>query len=235
MTKRPEYLEHPSYGVISFSRADGNARRLYGSSIKNHFQTIIVRVDRSAWAHDLHSDRYIGRDGLIEIELSSAQFVEAITSMNRMPGVPCTIRWTAQDGNVPRPPDLETEVERIKTGFGDSLKAMIAEMQQRRKEVDDLTSKLPAKARERLRISLDVIIQQLESNVPFIVGQFNEASERIVTAAKHEIENFAEHRLREAGLEAIAERSRALLGEGEGSSERGEGSSSARSDDQEER
>ncbi len=47
--------------------------------------------------------------------------------------------------------------------------------------------------------------QQLESNAPFVVNQFHEATERVVTAAKLEIEAFTTNVLHAAGMHAIAE------------------------------
>jgi hypothetical protein len=157
-----------------------------------------------SWEHDLHMDRYFAStQRLIEIEMSSAQFAEAITSLNMGGGVPCTIRFF--NGWVDEPPDVETEVERVKSRFKGDLDDMCVVMKERRAEIEKLTSKLSEKAKEQLRVALDVMIQQLTSNIPFIMEQFNEASDKVVTSAKQEIEAFAMHALRTAGLEALAE------------------------------
>ena len=195
---------HPSYGMIRFSRQmSSHARRLFGSALKTHYATISMTVSRGVWQHDLHEDRYYAADELIEVTLSAAQFAEAITSMNMGSGTPCTIERVNQEF-VEDPPAIETEVERIKSAFGEDLQNMVSKMREYRKEVETLSAKLPEKARERMRIALDVMVQQLASNVPFIMEQFNEASDRVVTAAKHDIEAFAMHAIHTAGLDAIA-------------------------------
>ena len=74
-----------------------------------------------------------------------------------------------------------------------------------RKVIDKLTSKLPAKAKEQIRVALDVIEDQLASNVPFVVKQFQEATTRITTAAKAEVDAFVTGVVRAAGLQSIAE------------------------------
>jgi hypothetical protein len=199
-------LEHPSFAMIGFQRGThSSTTRLFGSALKSHYSTIRMTVKRAYWEHDLHEDRYYtaGQPRLIEVEMSAAQFAEAITAMNVGDGVPCTLRFF--EGHVDDPPDIETEVERVKNNFGTDLKDMIGTMQKYRKEIEKLTEKLPEKSRERLRVALDVMIQQLSSNVPFILEQFNEASDRVVTSAKHDIEAFAMHALRAAGLTALAE------------------------------
>ncbi len=204
----PEQFTHPSYGMLAFSRVHNSTKRgepLFGSALETHYGTVRLSIERGKWEHSLHEDRYYSTSDpqLIEVEMSSAQFVEAITTMNSMPGVPCTIR--ALNGRpVESPPRVATEVERVRTTFEAELRGMINVMKERRVDIEKLTSGLSAKAKERLRIELDVMIQQLESNVPFVLSQFEEASERVVTAAKHEIEQFAQHRIREAGLAALA-------------------------------
>jgi hypothetical protein len=207
----PKHFEHPSYAMIQFTRGMGSrSRRLFGSSLKSHYATIRMTVTGAFWEHDLHEDRYFdaGKKRLIEVEMSAAQFAELITSMNVGSGVPCTLNFfnatAGVDGFIEEPPDIETEVERVKSSFEADLKGMEATMRERRKEIEQLAAKLPEKSRERLRIALDVMIQQLTSNIPFIMEQFNEASERVVTSAKHDIEAFAMHALRAAGLDALA-------------------------------
>lgn len=201
-----EMHEHPSYGMIGISRTSGTSRRLFGSSLDGHYTTFRLRIVPGEWTHDLHEDRYYGRHlPLIEVELSATQFLEAITAMNHGSGVPCTIR--SFDGKqVEEPPAIQTEVERIKAGFGDALKDKLVEMKARRKDIEKATEKLPVKAKEQIRVALDVMIAQLGSNMKFYMDQFDEAVVRREVAAKHEVETFASHVLQAAGLAALADR-----------------------------
>jgi hypothetical protein len=201
---KPEQHAHPSYGMLSISRSmNTNATRLFGSSLKSHHGTIRLSVHPGYMQHELNHDWYHATtQTLFEIELSAAQFAEAITSLNSGQ-TPCTIRFN--NGFIEDPPDIETEVERVKNRFGADLKDMIQVLRERRAEIEKLTSKLPDKAKRQLKIELDVMIQQLTSNVPYVLEQFDKATEKVVTSAKTEIENFTMHALRAAGLEAIAE------------------------------
>jgi hypothetical protein len=199
---------HPSYGVVCISRTTGGpgARNLFGSPLAHHYGTIRLTIGAAKWIHDLHHDRYQGtslRGEHIEIEMSAAQFADMITSLNMGSGTPCTIRRLT-GVNVPPPPDLPTEAEHIRDNFEGSLDKYRAKARTYRKKIEELTAKLSTKAKEEIRIALDVIEDQLSSNVPFVVKQFQEATTRITTSAKAEVDAFVTGVVRAAGLEAIA-------------------------------
>jgi hypothetical protein len=199
--------EHPSYGILHISRTSGgtSAIRLFGSPLATHYGTIRLTISKGKWLHGLHHDRYFGMNkDFIEIEMSAAQFADAITSLNMGSGTPCTIRYV--DGKrVENPPDHATEAEHIRDNFEDSLGKYAQKAHTYRKKIEELTSKLSAKAKDEIRIALDVMEQQLTSNVPFVVKQFQEATTRVTTAAKAEVEAFVTGVVRAAGLASIAE------------------------------
>jgi hypothetical protein len=199
--------EHPSYGVLHIARTSGGsgAIRLFGSPLATHYGTIRLSISKAKWIHGLHHDRYFGMSkDFIEIEMSAAQFADAITSLNIGSGTPCTIRYVGGE-RVPDPPDHATEAEHIRDNFEGSLGKFAAKAREYRARIEELTGKLSAKAREEIRIALDVIEQQLTSNVPFVMDQFQEATTRVATAAKAEVEAFVSHAVRTAGLAAIAD------------------------------
>ncbi len=200
--------EHPSYGLIRISRVNGGpgATRLFGSPLANHYGTIRLSIGSAKWLHGLHHDRYYGsiRGEHIEIEMSAAQFADMITSLNVGSGTPCTLRYLA-GVQIPNPPDYATEAEHIRDNFEGSLGKYKEKAHEYRKKIEELTAKLPAKAKDQIRIALDVIEDQLGSNVPFVVKQFQEATTRIATAAKAEVEAFVSGAIRAAGLDAIAD------------------------------
>lgn len=203
---KPTIHEHPSYAMVGLSRTmNGRGVALFGSALDDHHSTMRLRICRAVREHDLHQDRYFGREQIIEIEMSAAQFVEMITTPNQGDGVPCTLRRLKGAGEIPDVPTEATEVNRVKENFADDLQDMVKVMKERRADIEKLTGKLTAKAQQEIRIALDVIIQQMTSNIPFVLDQFNEASTRVVTAAKHEIEAFTTTVLRSAGMEALAE------------------------------
>lgn len=198
--------EHPSYGMLDISRTNGSsAVRLFGSPLADHYSTIRIRVSKARWHHHLDRDWFHGMSkDHIEIELSAAQFADAITSLNHGAGTPCTIRYI--DGKrVEDPPDYATEAEHVRQGFGETLKSYIAKAREQRKRIEELTGKLGEKARREIRIALDVMEDQLASNVPFVVRQFEQATSKITSAAKAEVDAFVTGVFRAAGIEAIAQ------------------------------
>lgn len=208
--KDEKRYKHRSYGIIQFSRCDGSPGRLFGSGIPSHRTFIRMTVKPAQLIHSLHYDRvsHSTLEPLIEVDLSAAQFAELITTLNYGAGVPCTIRVAADPEHTDRiedPPEIGTEAERIQRDFQESLGGYVEKMQEYRSSIERLTDKLSGKAKEEIRIALDVITQQLASNVPFVVKQFNEAAERTVTAAKAEIEGFALHAVTTAGINALRE------------------------------
>ena len=52
MNKDKEYKTHPSYGQVQFSRVQGGARKMYGSSVKCPTR-ISLTIRRSSIKHDL--------------------------------------------------------------------------------------------------------------------------------------------------------------------------------------
>ena len=199
--------EHPSYGLVHISRITGGpgAHKLFGSPLAHHYGTIRLSIGIAKWIHGLHHDRYQGslRGEHIEIEMSAAQFADMITSLNMGGGTPCTIRYLA-GVEVPSPPDHATEAEHIRDTFEDSLDKYKAKARSYRKRIEELTSKLSEKARKEIRIALDVIEDQLTANVPFVLKQFQEATTRITSAARAEVDSFVTNMIRAAGIEAIA-------------------------------
>lgn len=200
--------EHPSYGVLRISRTNGGggALRLFGSPLATHYGTIRLTVSKATWIHGLHHDRYHGSmaNEFIEIEMSAAQFADAITSLNMGSGTPCTVRYVNGE-RVPDPPDYATEAEHIRDNFKNSLDKYKEKAHTYRKKIEELTGKLSQKAKDEIKIALDVMEQQLSSNVPFVVKQFQEATTRITTAAKAEVDAFVTGVVRAAGLQSIAE------------------------------
>ena len=209
---------HPSYGILHISRTSGgtSAIRLFGSPLATHYGTIRLAISKGKWSHGLNYDRFFGMNkNFIEIEMSAAQFADAITSLNMGGGTPCTIRYVGGE-RVESPPNHATEAEHIRDNFEGTLEKYKAKAHTYRKRIEELASKLSTKAKEEIRIALDVMEDQLGSNIPFVVKQFQAATTRITTSAKAEVEAFVTGVVRAAGLQSIAEgRLPSLLPSGE--------------------
>lgn len=199
---------HESYGMVGLSRCTGGSRRLFGSSIRNHGHFISLEVRQAKRMHDLSRDWYAsdGRVPLIEVHLSAAQFAELITTMNIGDGVPCTIRYLGTE-KMEDPPDVSTETEKVQTGFKEHTEELAQKMDGFLADMRTLFEKKSVGKRDREEAlkQIGLFIQEVRSNMPFVLESFEEATEKVVTTAKAEVEAFTTHAVQVVGLEAIAD------------------------------
>lgn len=210
MSDREEKEEHPSYGMIGFSRTTGNPGRLFGSPLQTHDHYVTLRISKGTRIHSLGSDRFHGglRGEIIEVMLSAGQFSELLTTMNVGSGVPCTIQYLLGK-KVPSPPDdAELEVEKVRKGFKKDMQGVVAQIKEDQKELATLLEKktLTKADKERITWIVGRVAQHVESNAPFMVSQFEEAAEKVVKHSKAEIDAFMTHNIIAEGLRAIKER-----------------------------
>lgn len=202
-----EYEEdsHPSYGIISLHRQTGGTAKMFGSSLRGHPTRIALEIHEGKREHRLSEDRYYTGKRIIELCLSSDQFAQLLTTMNTSPGVPCTIGWRQGIGRIEDPPDEEIEVERVQVGFKKRTKKLVTWLKKSQKEVlEILNSKVIKKTdRETIRKIFYHVVMEVEANMPFVVDQFNEATERLTTAAKAEVDSFVTAVVQRTGLKAL--------------------------------
>ncbi len=162
-----------------------------------------IRIRTAKHMRSLSHDWYYGDKEIIEIEMSPAQWAEAITSPNIGDGVPCTILYL-QDEKMP---DVETMSE--KKVFEKEFKKDLNETVEGLREAYNaakqlLTKKSLTKAdREQLLGVFAKVLQEVECNFPFVAKSFNEAMDKVVHSAKLEVESFVLHQIMIKGLEAI--------------------------------
>lgn len=203
MSNDDKVYTHESYGQVSFSRIQSTGgRRLYGSSLASHLTTVRLRIARSGRRHGLSQDWFHERERIVEVELSAAQFAELLTTMNAGAGVPCTIVSLGRD-RMEEPPPVETEAEAVRTGFHEDMARIVAETKAWRAEVMtalDGAKGITKATRDLVTKGVDRVVQHLAANAPFVVESFQEASARVVSAAKAEVDAFMLHNVIQAGL-----------------------------------
>lgn len=198
--------EHPAFGMVQFNRVhNSNTQRLYGSELEDHRTTVRLRIGRGYMMHHLGRDWYHGSSGLdlVEVELSAAQFAELLTTMNVSSGVPCTIRQANGEHVSDIPPDATTETQRTQNAFTKRMQGLRAKLKPRADEILKVISKLGAKAKREAEINLEVILQEIDKNIPFVLESIVESTTKVVSAAKHEVEAFMMHRITTAGIAAL--------------------------------
>lgn len=214
-----EELEtHPAYGQIGISRVSGQAK-LYGSALDHHHSFIRLEIRHSERRHSLHRDWHFGKDVIVEVNLSHAQFAEMITTPNVGTGVPCTLSFhSTKPGAGMVPPiaeSMQTEAEKVVEGFKEDQAEVVEKL---RSQVQEGQALLDKKAinkgdREALRGILDYVMREVECNRPFAVSQFQEAAEKVVTQGKAEIEAFTTMAVQNLGLSKLSELTELASGE----------------------
>lgn len=210
MPKEEERVRHPSFGMIGITRTYGNGRRrLFGSVMDQHDCSMFIRIYPGERVHALSVDRYIATTltPIIEVELSPAQFAEFLTTHNVGMGVPCTVRSLNGKQVEGVPDDDAVERERIRDGFKDDMKQLADKMRDivnRANAILDGSGTLTKDKRNELKGYIHKIVQHVESNIPFVLDQFERATDRVTSAAKAEADAFLTNVLHRAGLDALA-------------------------------
>lgn len=210
--KNPLYEEcekHPSYGLVSISRRTGNPGRLFGSVLRSHESYITIAVKHGERQVSHGHDRFYGpiRGDVLEFDMSAAQFAEFLTTSNVGTGVPCTLRYINNE-KVESPPDVEVEAEKARKAFRKATREVSAGLEEKRKEVADILEDKKTLSKEDRKKILDVLFkaqQHLDSNAPFYLDQFEEATGRVIQHAKAEVDAFLTHNLISEGLKAVAQ------------------------------
>lgn len=201
---------HPSFGMIQITRISGGKRRLFGSSIQEHAHAIRLKIYVDAERrHSLGEDSYWpGRRPYIEVEMSAAQYAEAITTMNVMNGVPCTVLY--KDGKrVDQPPLVEVETDKVKVGFEKKIREAAAGLSKLEDVVaqalDDakMTNKQRDELKKQLVDPIRTAYREIALNAPFVLEQFERATERITKVAKAEVDALVTHVAQMAGIDAL--------------------------------
>lgn len=180
---------HESYGVLNIGRTTGTPRSLFGSNIK-HGDTIRLSISEGKLYRDFQKNRYGAGKEFIEVEMSAAQFAEAITTLNVGEGVPVTILHIGKE-RLASPPAVD-----FKERARGELKAEMGELAERIEELAKDTKEIltrkgsPIKADEKTKILKDLmfLVQEVRSNIPFAHECFEEAVEETVMQAKAEVD-----------------------------------------------
>lgn len=204
-------IEHPSFGMISIHRIQGNSGFMYGSNIRAE-NYIEIEIHKSDVTRDVSNDWYHEGDELISVKLTPVQFSELLTTHNGT-GVPCTI--TAIDGKAVEQCNFMKDK---KTIFAEEFKQKVRKNSE--KMVNALnsireilkTKKYFTKAEaEELERSLAGVVQDYRSNIPWEITQFQEEMDKVVVDAKAEIEAAISNTIVAAGIEALGEKFQSKL------------------------
>jgi hypothetical protein len=201
--KRRDKRTHPSYGMISASRSGSRSGRLFGSSIKDHHATVRLTISEGEVQFDLSKERYHPTGQYIEVEMSAVQWAEMLTTLNWGSGIPCTIRFLRGQGRIEDPPDDETEVERVHNGFSEYTQEISTRYAELTEAVVKALKRSSKKTREEVEKAVTLLHQAIEADMPFAVTQFQRATDKVIAAAKAEVEAFMQNMVNRSGLRVL--------------------------------
>lgn len=205
---------HPSYGCLEVSRRSGLYGPQCGSVLPHHDGVVHFTVRRATRVHELHYDRFHAGDVLVAFQVTHAQFVEIMAQMNRAGGVPITLDAIAHpEGGIELVPEItwghtdETEAgEALKAAkaYGGRLARKVAETQKEMAQAMDAAGISKKKQAELLRI-LGSLYNDLGPNLGFAGDMLAEAADKVVAAARTEVDAQVSTVLRQLGLQKLAE------------------------------
>lgn len=199
-----EREKHKSWGMVGFYHNFGSGRELFGSDVTNH-NTIRLTVKHAVKHRELGRDWTMGDDIICEVELSALQFAELLTNMNMGDGVPCTIKYTREDGCVEYKSE-KSKIEVIQEERSAEIDKASSNLQEVISELTELMSnkKISKTVGSELLHKLKCVTSNLEgSNYEFYKKQaFNEVA-KMVVEAKSQISEHINHKIYSVGLEHL--------------------------------
>jgi hypothetical protein len=195
--------KHPSYGLVGITRRHGQGGSpLFGSSIL-HNDTITLQISAASVDRNLHHEWFHADKELIQIEMSSNQFAEFITTANHGSGVPCTIRHIDRH-SMPEPPYVNKK-DVFSREFKNKMKNLSTKVKSNLDIAKDILKKpnIGKGDREELARLFEVFVTEVSSNIPFVEQQFVEQMDKTITESKAEIESFVTRRITEEGRKVL--------------------------------
>lgn len=193
-------FSHPAFGQIRASRVHGE-KVLYGSDYA-HQHFITIEIVRSQLMRDLSRDWHFGREELIEISLSEAQWATFVSSLNIGSGVPCTLEYVGGE-SMPLIP-LRNVEDVSKQEVQEAVTNLTAFIEKSMKEIDaEIGKSLSGVKKNKVMQHLEALHREVKLNLPFMAKSFGEHMEERVEKAKTEVHAYIQNAIVRAGVEAI--------------------------------
>jgi hypothetical protein len=195
---------HPAFGAISATRVSGRAN-LFDSSMAHHGYVVVeisgATMHESGYATRVHG----GNKAIISVAMTEAQWVGFVSRMNMGSGTPCTIQRLHGEfvPGIPNPESTMKRFERRAADISDRNETDTARLfEQLRAFGENISSK---KKREEFEHLLRIMNGRIEGNTKFARQVLNEEAEKVVVAAKVEIDATVQGMLTQLGLTSMQE------------------------------
>ena len=197
--------QHPSYGMIGVSHVNSTGTFLVGSEFR-HSNFIVLRISRAAKQRDLSREWWFGRERIIEIHLSEAQFVEMVGRPNMGDGIPCTLDWVNGE-QQPAPPVPESAQAKFRADMTADATKCMAELNAAHAELVAAieSGKVGKTALKEIAKKIEYAGYAVSSGIPFVAKQFDKHIEATVNHAAVEIEATVANLAMRLGVERMRE------------------------------
>jgi len=190
MSDEDETDRAPYMTTIGAYQAQGTGRYLFDSEAQ-HRQSIVIRVCHASRMRAHGSDHVHAGMGIVEVEMSYAQWAQFVGSVGAGSGVPCTLQ--AVYGERVEQPDFDSRTRKHREDFRERFDRAV-------RHIDALAETKLTRAQ---KAALDKIRQEVVDNAPFMAEQFDRHMEGRVSKAKSEVEAHLGAMLARAGLEHL--------------------------------
>lgn len=196
--KKATRTTHPAFAQIGASRVSGETY-LYGSDFK-HRNTIRITIRKSELMRDLSHDNHFGREELIEVELSEAQWATFISTLNVGFGVPCTLLHTGGK-TIPGLPKPAKRTDQFMDEVSETLLSTSEGLAKLRGMVE--ASSLSAKAKKEFLSAIEVAGYGVGANLKFVADTFGKHVEKVTEDAKTEVEAYITSVIQRTGIAVL--------------------------------
>jgi hypothetical protein len=185
--------------LISFRRAEGNVN-LYGSSFDHRGFVRIEIAGAREFKTSTGTVRSIDRTKqYICVQMSFAQYAEAITSMNVGDGIPCTVARLMGNSVAPIPP----EPDKIDDFKARGQKVVAESLQAIDRTIAAVgAQKVSTAIKNRILEPLYAARNRLTDSLPHIIECFDEELELLSQQARIEVEAYVDLALRSQGVQS---------------------------------
>lgn len=185
---KEDVIQHPAFGFIRLSRVSGGSNTLFMSPLR-HNNRITITIGEAEQVRSLNTDTFYAKKPLVEVDMSEQQFAQFICNAYTHSGAPCTIR-RSESGTRPLLEGQQLKSERYYNEAKETVQEVLQELQSLQDKVNTLSGKIPKKTQEELNNAIGGTFRKLSDHVPWIVQQIHEHMDKVVQAAKVEIEAF---------------------------------------------
>lgn len=192
---------HPAFGSIRVNRITSTPGSVLFDSDIPHGHFVRLTIGRMTRGRGLHRD-WLNETGspLVEVDMSEAQWGAFVSSFGRGSGVPCTIRSTESEQNVPGLiPESRLAISAEETR--QAAEEALADVQTAFDALDSLDPKAGIKARREAMHRLRVALSNAPRNIEFAAQSLTEHTEKVVTKARADVEAMVVRHAERIGLD----------------------------------